>query len=335
MDDELPAPEGDDYPVPPCWEEGTPAPETAVIPEAGAPPELVDLLTYMGVGFDQFAPHEDRYFARLRELLAFHHIMGAAASLDRSNFAAAVRQFQSAAGLTVDGVPGQDTLWALQQDWAEARQLALVNVAADPFPGGGFNTFRVRADVVPLYTALRAEAQQLGTIVTSSGSLRDLNAPITPGRSPTSLHYTGVALDLFINSGMQNPATDPYVIASAGSGWQFWARGNGGVQRTVQGVRWHNKTTSTQPVSASLIDFTALVQKHGFRTIPHRGCFPGEYTCAEWWHIQADSVLVPFISQFGAELASLAAYSLAALQAQPPIWANRKLIFQRVPTGWQ
>jgi hypothetical protein len=167
-------------------------------------------------------------------------------------------------------------------------------------------------------------------IVTSSGAIRPLNAKVTPGRSATSIHYSGVALDLFIFSGMQNKASDAYFVEAADRQWNLWARAANGVQRTVKAVFFANGRTRTEDVTANLINVTELAAKHGFKTIGARSCFPGTYTCAEWWHLQCEAVLVPFISQFGTELLSIRDIDENRLKATP-LFEHRRLIFK---AGW-
>jgi hypothetical protein len=293
--------------------------------------------TFLGVDYERFLFYQDRYFDRLRELLAFHGVVDACAPLGMSNVAAAVRQFQQANGLAVDGIPGESTLWALQVAWAEARHHQLLQVPADVWPGRcGNDHFWVRQDITGQYNALRNEVRALGGVLTAAAALRELDAPLTPGRIPTSLHYMGVALDLEPTTAMQNADQDPYVISATGDGqWQIWARGHGGIPRTVTAVLWQAGHTQQVQVTDKLIDFSALARRHGFRTIGPHSCFPKTYDCAEWWHLQSETALVPFISQFGAEILSLARYRLADLQKVGPLWANRQRIFQRTTNGWQ
>src|SRR4051812_26852275 len=102
--------------------------------------------------------------------------------------------------------------------------LALKTVPADHLPGG-FGDFRIREDLIDSYQRVLAQARALGGVVTSSGGLRDLHEPATAGRSRTSLHYTGRAIDLFIESGMRT-ARDPYAVVPTVTDtkvtWTLW-----------------------------------------------------------------------------------------------------------------
>jgi len=315
---------------PPCQEESA-EPEqvrgTDLETLGPTPPELRLLLGDLGVNFAVFEPHESRYFERLRELLAFHEVVDPSAPLDRTNFAEPVREFQRRhPPLVADGRPGQLTLFELQKDWARQRHLKFVAIDADPFDGG-LNRTLVRSDVAVRYKALRDEIHSLGGVLTSSGAIRDLNARVSAGRSATSIHYSGCALDLFIFSGMQNNVSDAYFIEAIGGQWNLWARAANGPQRTVNAVFFKDGHTRTEAVTANLINVTELAAKHGFATIGPRNCFPGEYLCAEWWHLQCEAVLVPFVSQFGTEMLSIQDIDENRL-GNSPLFKNRRLIFK-------
>src|SRR5690606_37546190 len=94
-------------------------------------------------------------------------------------------------------------------------------------------------------------------------------------------------------------------------------------------VLWSDHATRTRSVTARAFDFTEIAERHGFRRIPPRSTFPQNYMSAEWWHFQCEAALVPWISQFGIELLSLAMYTERQLTANTDIWANRKRIFKR------
>lgn len=306
--------------------------------------DLTRLLTYLGVSHAQFQPYERRYFDRLAELLVMHGTIPAGTVLDQANFRDAVRDFQRGAGLGVDGLPGENTLWEMQEGWANGRALDLQRVDADTWvrPGlgahqpqrDGFDSFRLRQDIVFRYHDLHDEMIAAGALLTSSGSFRDLGAQVTPGRSTKSMHYSGLALDLAVPTGMRDPDVDPFIITRDGDRWHVWARAVDGVSRTLDAVVWSGGATTTREVTADVVDFTAAAHRHGFRDIRARSCFPGDYMCAEWWHFQCEAALVPWISQFGTELLSLRQYTQAGLQVHADIWANRRCIFKRATNGW-
>ncbi|MFN2566539.1 MAG: hypothetical protein ABR499_16195, partial [Gemmatimonadaceae bacterium] len=92
--------------------------------------------------------------------------------------------------------------------------VGLASVPADKF-GAGFNNFTIRADLADSYRAVYRQVKALGGVLTSSGGIRDLGAGATAGRSRTSLHYTGRAIDLFIHTGMQG-GSEPYLVTRDG-----------------------------------------------------------------------------------------------------------------------
>jgi hypothetical protein len=334
------------------WDVSTPdsayvgAPSVRLVSGATTPnPDLRSLLAYLDVPAATFAPRADRYFERLRELLADRGVIDQSVVLDQDNFREAVRAFQESVGASADGIPGEDTLWELQADWADTRDLEVVRVDADVWlPPGvtdwvpdrhGFDHFMVREDAARRYEELRAEVLGFGAVITSAGAFRDIAAAVTAGRSATSFHYSGLALDLSTPTGMQDPDADPYIVTQDGDRWRVWARASAGTDQELDAVVWADGEVTTKTVQARVIDFTALASRHGFSRIGPRGCFPGDYLCAEWWHFQCDDLLTPWVSQFGIELLSLRRYGRADLEAVPGIWQNRKLIFQRGRNGWR
>lgn len=322
--------------------------QSGQVVEASSATPFERLLNYLGLDEATFAAQETGYFAALKDHLMRAGTIADAATVNRSNFHEHVAAFQRSASLSDDGLPGQDTLWALQRDWALSRNLNVRRVDADVWlrpplteaeydpDRHGYRSFRFREDAATLYEALRADVLAEGAIITSAGSFRDLGATVTAGRSSKSMHYSGLAFDLAPATGMRNPNVDPYIITEDGSRWRVWARTDSGTEQTLNAVVWSSGSTSTRSVTAHVIDFTALAERHGFSRIGPRSTFPANYGSAEWWHFQANSLLVPWVSQFGIELLSLDRYSEAQVQAAAGIWQNRKAIFKRQPyrRGW-
>lgn len=300
-----------------------------------APPELRELLSFLEVSYATFAPVEGAYFAAIGEHLHRHGVVDSATALDASNFAGAIREFQGRTGINASGTADERTLWALQKDWAAGRQLSLVKCPADKVAGSdGYDRFRLRSDIADHYLALHAAVQAAGGIITSAGSFRDLSAQVTVDRSTTSMHYSGLALDLATDTGMLNPAKNPYLITQEGRKWRVWCRSEAGEERELDAVRWRGGATHTEKVTAKVIDFTACAESHGFRSIPARSVFPENYMGAEWWHFQCELPLTPYVSQFGCELLSLAMYSETELAKHTGIWSNRMKVFKKGRGGW-
>jgi hypothetical protein len=244
--------------------------------------------------------------------------------LNRDNFIEPVRSFQETRGLNVDGLPGAETLWELQEPAGPTH--AVVKVEADVVSEGGLPAFRLRSDVAPVYTAMRQDVVRAGAVVSSAGSLRDLDEPVSTGRSSTSLHYTGIALDLATNTGMQD-VHQPYLVTAVGDRrWQVWARSDRGIERTLDAVLWSRGALRTERVTAGVVDFTGIAVRHGFLPIRHRKTFPANYMSAEWWHFQYEGLLTPFISLFGIELLRL--YPKKQLQRQAGLWQRRQALWQ-------
>jgi hypothetical protein len=298
-------------------------------------PALNPLLSYLNVPYTRFQPVEAAYFRRLKELLLFHNVIAAADVVDSSNFTEKVKDFQRTVmhDSNPDGIPGENTLFEMQKGWASTRGITLVKsgVRNDAYNGAPL-PFRLRSDAFPFYNKLYDEIHAQGGVLTSAGSFRDLSASVTAGRSSTSMHYTGLAIDLHTASGMQNTTGNPYLIERSDTNrWQLWNKvqqPNGQI-RNVNAQIYNSNSKSITPVAGSerVIDFTKIANNNGFKDIGNRSCFPEDYMCAEWWHFQCEEVLVPYISQFGTELLTI--YSESELTAHPNIWQNRKKIFKK------
>jgi peptidoglycan hydrolase-like protein with peptidoglycan-binding domain len=311
---------------------------------------------------------------------------------------AVVMDFQRDEGVLVDGVVGPRTMAALEAAFARrqvelyspgadaasvfdkeaaaaaaaeegalfAGRIAFRRVAADRVPGyeEGYDSLQLRADVAERYEAVRKEVNAQGASLTSSGGIRSLTAVVSEGRSATSMHYLGRALDLYLYSGMVDPAKDPYVIEMPSAGrealdwrakglalpaakavakalapperwhWIVWARcadPAGGEERTIKRpITYKDRLgESTAAVKGRFVNLTEVFERHGFRPIMPRMrffTFQGSMINAEWWHFQCEEGLVRGVSTFGGEL--LRVYSEARLRGTPP-WEHRHKIFAR------
>lgn len=313
-------------------EQGEPGRKT----RAGDPPAgLKKLLSYHKVDYDTFAPHEARFFEGLRDLLAWHGIVGADDTLGPDTFADAVKRFQAKAKLSTDGLPGRDTLWALQRDWACERKLDTARVPADPW-GDAYDRFTLRADVAERYEGLYADIKRRGGRITSAGSFRSLSASVGAGRSKTSIHYAGVALDLAPYSGLAKIRDeDPYLVERdlAGRGWRVWCRSDTADPADLAPMTWKGKLCDGPATHCAAFDLSEVFRRHGFADIGPRRGYEKTYSCLEWWHFQCEAVLVPFVSQFGAELLSLARYDEKTL-SKTDAWAYNKNVFKSRNNGW-
>ena len=231
---------------------------------------------------------------------------------------AAVLSFQVRRGLYDDGIIGSRT-WAELRRGHENLLLPWVRVPADKY-GEGYGSFQLREDVAEQYMLVRDACQEAGALITSSGSKRSLTAPVGSNRSPTSLHYVGRALDLFVYSAMVDPEIDPLVCVqdiTADRYWTVWARCEGGEQHTLDGYMYKGRTTKT--VCGKFINLTELFARHGFMRIRARKSFftnPSNNGGAEWWHFQYEGGLVRESTTFGDEL--LRMYTIEQVSGTPP-----------------
>lgn len=316
--------------------------------EPSAESDVRDLCCYLGVTPESFAKKQDRYLAGLSELLTFHEVIGPADRVDASSFRAAVKEFQRAAGLTVDGLPGEETLWELNYVWALAHRVELVELTMDePAPAGRehvddehrVRSIQVRSDVAAAIAGLRDDLHAAGAPLTSSGALRKLTGARPTARSTTSIHHCAAAFDLattmgMITQGPVRPEDQPYVITTDSGRWRVWAKALSGSELTLDAVTWAYGATKTRRTTGRFLDVTATAAARGLRGIRPGSTFPDDYLAAEWWHLQASDVLVPWVSQFGSEVLRLRANAESAFQAQPAMWTMRKRIFGRAINGW-
>lgn len=253
---------------------------------------------------------------------------------------AAVVDFQEEHNLYADGIVGPNTRRALLQasrvhldeqadptieDDAQPASMKWVRVPADVYRDG-YDRFFLREDSAEAYLKVRDVVVEAGGKLTSSGARRSLNAHVSASRSATSFHYTGRALDLFVGSGMENRARDPFVIASDGDRyWRVYARADGGEPMEIEAVTYGSRK-SGRPTRGRFIDLTREFANVGFQRIRARRSFfaGGTWLGAEWWHFQYEVGLARGESTFGAEL--LKVYTEDQLRPTPP-WQYRDRVF--------
>lgn len=241
----------------------------------------------------------------------------------------AVVKFQKSKKLIKDGIVGSSTAFEInteieklglvklsvpqsQKIVESSKKLRWIKCPADVFPGrGGYSSLTLRADTAKAYKELYDDVSSLGGIVTTAGGKRSLRSKSSPSRSRKSMHYVGLAFDLALPTGMQNPNTDPYVITKRGTrGWEVWCRtedSSVGVI-TLEGYKAQSKYGKTKlttvQVTGRFFSFTELANNHGFKPINGRRSFfrGGSYTGAEWWHFQYEKALTEKSSTFGEEI---------------------------------
>ena len=256
----------------------------------------------------------------------------------------AVNRFQEKNSLFVDGIVGPSSAEVFNHKMSvlNARNLFLLFDKPDPDPffnkepkmkflrcpadifegRQGYSRTTLRSDCAEAYKSLYAEVHELGGVITSAGGKRSLRQKSGKNRSRRSMHYTGLAFDMALPTGMNKPHEDPFIIEKDGARhWVVWARSSNpdAEVRKIESCRVRRRKNSkgksyteivTETVEAPVFNFTELAAKHGFERIGARSSFlrGGSYGGAEWWHFQFEKALVPGKSKFGEEL--LKVYSL-------------------------
>lgn len=282
---------------------------------------------------------DTRYMQRLGELLVFHEIIDRPEDLTEDNFYDTIMAFQEKADILIDGDPRWETLWYLQYPWAlQFQKLPFVRCGADKINGiEGFDHLMLRKDAAEKYNAVRQEVLDRGGVITTSGGKRSLSQTASAGRSSTSMHYPGLAFDLALVSGFFKPDIDPFVITRGENGyWVVWCRADRGDEEELNAVYWEGWTSGIdleKTVQGKFINFTEICAKHGFYPIrPRKGFTRPEnkkYISCEWWHFQANDLLVPELSQFGIELLKIEGYSPEHIRTtSEDVWSRRRVIYR-------
>lgn len=252
-----------------------------------------------------------------------------------------VELFQEANDLYQDGVVGKGTLAVMNEQLPEEFRFKIdgepdpdetfvklpwTKVDADQIEGSkGYAYFRLRRDAAEAYNALREDVLALGGVITSAGAKRPItDSKRMASRSVKSLHYTGLAFDLALDSGMNNPKKERFVIEELDDRkWNVWCRTDDESVpvRSIEGYTYNNTKVI---VEGRFFSFTELAKKHGFEPIRSRRYFKtgGSYLGAEWWHFQFEKALTPGVSTFGGELLKI--YSLAEVKTKFKPWEESK-----------
>jgi len=282
------------------------------------------------------------YLNGIGQLLLQHEIINDIKVLNDYNLDDFAADFQKKVGLRIDGIIGPETLWNLQYPLIQRNtKQKFVKVDADIVKNiAPFGSLVLRNDTAEIYKKVKAEVNLLGGLLTTSGGKRELSAQVTQSRSSKSLHYTGLALDLAITSGFFKPETDPYIIVrnpiNSLTYWTVYCRADKGQEMELDAIFWKTMSAGkdeTMKVKGKFINLTQIFIKHGFVPIKPRKGFlrvdNRDYLSSEWWHFQANRLLVKGVSQFGIELLKLEEYTEEFLQKFQDIWGARKEIFYK------
>ena len=261
-----------------------------------------------------------------------------------------VIRFQESRGLYADGVVGPVTMEELEEAMVtynreqaspgpdstngEESRLSFERCEADA-TGEGYGHLFLRSDAAEAYKKVHEYLRSRGAKLTSSGGKRDLFAKVNANRSATSMHYCGLALDLYIWSAMTSaPENDPYVVrllSLEDRTLDVWAKCEieSVPEVAIRDVlTYHDpKFQNKKEVTGRYINLTQLFKEHGFQPIGFRRRFyeDGAPLAAEWWHFQYEKALIPNVSTFGGELQKV--YSLNRLE-KSPVWRYRDRIFK-------
>jgi hypothetical protein len=205
---------------------------------------------------------------------------------------------------------------------AQALKCRWVNVPADR-QGDGFDKQQIRSDFEEDYQGAYQEVKSFkGGILTSSGGKRELSAPVTAGRSPTSLHYLGRALDLYIYTGMKSKNDKYVIVRDGGTGehplWRVYCRVEDGKVpiQTLKGSIWvKGRDPAEFTIAGRFISITDIMKRHGFERIASRSGWKNTYLCMEWWHFQNEKGLKQNESTFQGELSLI--YTKKEIESSP------------------
>lgn len=188
--------------------------------------------------------------------------------------------FQANNNLAIDGICGLKTYYKLRQKTV-FKKLGKTKFKSNKIKTGFNNNYLVSSDpLTKAYGYIEKVLNTYGTGLSSSGSIRSLDASITTGRVNTSFHYLLRAIDLYVESFMRNPKTDDYVCVYNGDRtYTVYARMNHFDIRNHEQITLHNvatyenRTGVNSSVSGYFINLTELFLEHGFQNIRCRKSF--------------------------------------------------------------
>ena len=145
---------------------------------------------------------------------------------------------------------------------------------------------RMREDVAANLVEVRNIVKELGGQISSSGARRLLSTKVTAGRSATSFHYTGLAVDLLLPHTAKKPERDIFIVehdTSVPGKKRFivWAKSSktSGVvdkgqikfeveHKTLNAIREKNgQPPVIEPVTGYFVNITKIMMAYGLEGI--------------------------------------------------------------------
>ena len=279
---------------------------------------------------------DTRYYECIADALLFHRIISKAEELTEETFEDLIIEFQQKSGLILDGYAGSETLWAMQYPMVQAYGKLKTERCPTDLNLDETTSIVLRFDAATQFKALYKAVKENAGILCCQNSKNTDELPRS-GHSSRSFHYTGLAFDLCYTSGFFRPATDPFIITRTerpGEFWTVWCKASSAPEVTLEAVYWDNWKSGvdkTMTVTGNYLNFTNLCRENGFYPRTPRRPFlrPNGriYESAEWWHFQANDLLVPGFSLLGIELLKIEGYTEEFLaQNNAQVWEYRKSI---------
>lgn len=267
----------------------------------------------------------EKQFNFIKKYLKLHNFN----DICKQNLFDKIKLFQKKNKLQSDGILGPQTLWKLQYEPViSSKKLTFKKLKVDNYKDS-YNSFLVRSDVYENLSKIYKKIKYLNAIFPSSGGFRSLNAKVSKGRSATSFHYSGLAIDIYIWSALQDPQNDPLVLVLKGNRFEVYLRtSNEKVRLKTLNVSIIKDKLIKTEVNDRFYSLTNLMKNYGFTGIDIYEKFfrnpKKNYLYSEWWHFQNNTVLVDSLSLFGIEL--LKVYTEKEIK---PVYKYRKSIFTK------
>lgn len=246
-----------------------------------------------------------------------------------------VSQYQSTQNILSDGVAGPATFKKVFAEVDRVMNTALsdhqtkwTSLSFDVHQSGKESSYpeaRVDPLIATSLNHVKIQLDSFGAKLTTSGVLRSLSARVSKNRSSTSLHYLGIAVDLYVQAAMNDPSGDDLYLVVPDPNkprrWIVYAKTTsnpielGGYEQELHQpavVKYTKTSQGWGPEHVELdgafrvVNLTQLMEDNGFFPVSARRSFfeRGAYNkgAAEWWHFQYERNLVEGSSMFGLEM---------------------------------